>query len=87
VSYTVEFSPSAARQFKALPKKDKVRIKTRIDALAENPYPADTKKLTNEKDLYRIRAGDYRVIYTVQNKQLLILVVKIGHRREIYRRL
>jgi mRNA interferase RelE/StbE len=87
VSYTIELSHSAARQFKALPKKDKVRIKARIDALAEDPYPPDTKKLTNEKDLYRIRAGDYRVIYTVQNKQLIVLVLKIGHRREIYLRL
>ncbi|MEW6379410.1 MAG: type II toxin-antitoxin system RelE/ParE family toxin [bacterium] len=85
MAYTIEFSPGAARQFKDIPKKDQVRIKNRINALAENPYPPDTKKLTNEHDLYRIRTGDYRVIYTVRSNELIILIVKIGHRREIYR--
>lgn len=87
MAYTIEFSSSAARQFEDIPKKDQIRIKNRIDALAENPYQPDAKKLTSEDDLYRVRSGDYRIIYTVQNKQLVILIVKIGHRREIYRRL
>jgi len=87
VTYTIEFSPSAVRQFKSLQRKEQIRLKQRIDALAEDPYPKDTKKLTNNNDLYRIRIGNFRVIYTVQNNQLIVLVVKIGHRREIYRKL
>ena len=93
MSYTIEFSPSAARQFKSLQRRAQIRLRKKIDALYENPYPADVNKLTfststNPKGgLYRIRSGDYRVIYTVLDDRPIVLIVKIGHRREIYRRL
>ena len=83
---------SAARQFKSLQRKDQIRLKKKIDNLSENPYPVDGKKLTlsassQSKSLYRIRSGDYRVIYTVLDDRLIVLIVKIGNRREIYKRL
>jgi mRNA interferase RelE/StbE len=86
VTYTVEFSPRAARQFKELPKQAQVRLKSRIDALAENPRPRGAEKLKSEDVLYRIRVGDYRVIYGVGDKTLIVLVVKIGDRKQVYRR-
>ena len=62
-----------------------MRLRTRIDSLADNPRPPDTKKLSGAEELYRIRVGDYRVLYAIQDKVLLVLVVKVGHRREVYR--
>jgi mRNA interferase RelE/StbE len=86
VSYTIEFSPRAARQFKDLPKQVQVRLRTRIDALSENPRPRGVEKLKGEDDLYRVRVGDYRVIYQVKDKALIVLIVKIGDRKEVYKR-
>lgn len=63
------------------------RIKQRIDSLAQNPYPSGIKKLEGEDELYRLRVGDYRILYQVKGKILLVLIVGIGHRRDIYRRL
>lgn len=84
-SWQVEFSRPAARQFAALPRKEQERLKTRIDRLTENPYPSGVKKLAGEEGLYRLRSGDYRLIYTVQDEVLVVLVLKLGHRRDIYR--
>ena len=87
MAYTVILPSSAVRQLESLQKKEQIRLKKRIDALAENPYPSDVKKLKHSSsfkgDLYRIRVGSFRVIYTIQNDQLIVFVVKIGHRREI----
>ena len=85
MAYKIEFSKSARKQFDALPIPVQDKLEKKIDDLAHNPRPQGVVKLTNEDNLYRIRAGDYRVIYQIQDKILLILVVKIGHRREIYR--
>jgi mRNA interferase RelE/StbE len=60
-------------------------LKARIDALAEDPRPQGIEKLSAEDNLYRIRSGDYRVIYEIRDAELLILVAKVGHRREVYR--
>jgi len=89
MAYTVILASSAVRQLESLQKKEQIRLKKRIDA--ENPYPSDVKKLKHSSsfkgDLYRIRVGSFRVIYTIQNNQLIVFVVKIGHRREIYQKL
>lgn len=85
MSYRVEFAASAVREFKALERSMQRRIGTRIDELAKNPFPPDVKKLQGTPDHYRIRVGDYRVIYRVEKKRVTIVVVKIGHRREVYR--
>ena len=83
--YTVEFAASALREFKVLERAVQRRIATHIDELAGNPFPPGSKKLKGSPDHYRIRVGDYRVIYKVDGKRLVILVLKIGHRREVYR--
>jgi mRNA interferase RelE/StbE len=85
VAYRIEFAPAAERQFRRLSREIQVRLKPRIDALANNPRPHGTKKLSGEEDLYRIRIGDYRVIYQVQDFLLLIVVVKVGGRKDVYR--
>ena len=83
--YRIELKPSAARQLEKLPKAVQIKIGPRIDALSENPRPHGVEKLAGAEDYFRIRVGDYRVIYQVQDRWLLILVVRLGHRREIYR--
>ena len=85
MSYSIRFTPRALRDFAAFERATQQRLRRRIDRLAENPYPAGAKKLQGEEPFYRIRVGDYRVIYQVEPKELLVVVVKIGHRREVYR--
>ncbi len=86
MKYEVEISESAEKFLKKIPKKDRLRIIEKIDALESDPLPSGSIKLQGCKEaLYRIRSGDYRVVYTVKKDVLVILVVEIGHRREIYR--
>jgi mRNA interferase RelE/StbE len=84
VKYRIEFVKQAAKQFKTLPFQVQQRLKPKIDALSKEPRSAGTVKLSGQDNLYRIRVGDYRVIYSIEDNQLLILVVKIGHRSDIY---
>jgi mRNA interferase RelE/StbE len=84
MTYRIEFSRRARKQFKALPEEIKNRLQPKVDALQENPLPIGVVKLADEDDLYRLRVGDYRLIYQIQNEILVILVLKIGHRREVY---
>jgi mRNA interferase RelE/StbE len=83
--YSIQIVPSAERDLAALDKPLRQRIAARIDALAENPRPSGVKKLQGSTDTWRFRVGDYRVLYEIRDRQLLILVVKVGHRREVYR--
>lgn len=85
MAYTVEFLPTAVRALAALPKAIQKRIARRIDALAHNPRPPGVKVLHGGEGLLRLRVGDYRIIYRIEERRLVILVVKIGHRREVYR--
>ncbi len=75
----------AAKTLATLSKKQRRQIATRIDGLAETPRPRGCEKLQGAEDLYRIRSGNYRIIYQVTDARLLILVIRIGHRREVYR--
>jgi mRNA interferase RelE/StbE len=86
VSYEVILRPSAARSFRKLPSEVQARLKPAIDALAEDPRPHGIDKMSGGEHLYRIRVGDYRIVYEIQDDVLLVLVVGIGHRREIYRK-
>jgi mRNA interferase RelE/StbE len=81
----VAFTPAADRQLSKLPEQVQVRIVTAIMALADDPRPAGVRKLAGPGDLYRIRTGDYRVIYEVRDDELLVLIVRVGHRRDVYR--
>lgn len=81
--YRISLAPKAARQFAKLPRTDQQRIGTRISALAENPRPRGVVKLSGVEGVYRVRVGDYRVIYRIEDDELLVL--KIGHRRDVYK--
>ena len=85
MAYTVIYQASAEAILRKLPKEIQTRITRKIAQLGEDPYPHGTEKLSTHTNLWRIRIGDYRVIYTVEHKELLVLVLKIGHRREVYR--
>ena len=85
MSYKIEFAKQAAKQFKALPRQEQQRLKIKINNLADDPRPSGVVKLSGEKDLYRIRGGNYRIVYSIQDARLLILIVKIGHRKDVYR--
>jgi mRNA interferase RelE/StbE len=86
-TYRIRFRPSARRDFAKLPPLIKRRIGRAIDALAEEPRPAGALLLSGSASpTWRIRAGDYRVLYEVLGDELVVLVVAVGHRREIYRR-
>ncbi len=84
MAYTIEFRPRALRDLKGLPRDVQRRILKHIEDLADDPRPPGVKKLSGAEDLYRIRIGDYRVIYQIRDKVLLVVVVRIGHRGDIY---
>ena len=87
MKYSVEFRPAVLKSLKRLPKKDLRRIKKRIDGLAENlPDPATTK-MKGGNSFHKVRSGDYRIIYEIHDDRLVILVVKIGHRKDVYKKL
>lgn len=83
--YSIEFSRSAEKQFADVPRSELKKIAKRIDKLALDPFPPGHEKLKGLDDLYRIRQGDYRILYSIFEAKLIVLIVKIGHRREIYR--
>jgi mRNA interferase RelE/StbE len=84
-SYSVIWEPKATKELKRLPKPEIARILKAVAQLAHNPYPVGSLKLSGEESSYRIRQGNYRIIYTIENHQLLVAVVRVGHRREVYR--
>lgn len=85
MKYKIELKRSVTKTLKSLPKKDLIRIGKKIDELERNPIPEDSKKIKGEKDLYRVRAGDYRILYCCQKAILTILVIRIGHRKDVYK--
>ena len=78
------FTGSVAKDLGPIPKRDVARILNRIEGLADNPRPEGCEKLT-DRERYRIRQGDYRIVYEVQDDARIVTVVKIAHRREAYR--
>jgi mRNA interferase RelE/StbE len=84
MKYEVKLKSSVKKQLRKIDKKQVERILVKIYLLADNPFPKGVDHLTNQK-AYRIRVGDYRVIYEVHNKQLLVQVVRVGHRKDVYR--
>jgi mRNA interferase RelE/StbE len=85
VAYTLSLSPLAERQFRKFSTFLQRRLKPHIDALAHDPRPAGVAKVAGEPNLYRVRVGDYRVVYYVWDRDEHILIAKIAHRREVYR--
>ena len=84
--YRIELTPAARRDMAGLPENVLVRVDARILALAENPYPRGAVKIRGEKNIFRVRVGDYRIMYQVEHNRLIVLVIRIAHRREIYRK-
>ena len=85
MTYRIQLTKTAVRDLGAVPKNMLQRLDTCILRLADDPLPQGVKKLRNSGGMYRIRVSDYRIIYRVEQEVLTILVVKIGHRREVYR--
>jgi len=87
LKYRIEVKRSAAKALKKIPKIDQNRISKAIDNLAENLPNPDTTKMKGNNPFHKIRVGDYRIVYEIQDDVLLILIVKIGHRKDVYRSL
>ncbi len=82
--YKVYFKESVEKDFSVIPKNDLRKILKRIGALAKNPRPPGHEKLTGQ-ERYRIRQGRYRIVYSIQDEELTVWVVKVGHRKDVYR--
>ena len=85
-SYSVEVKPSARKELEGLPDTVLVRVVRKIEALGHSPRPTGCKKLKGYKDQWRIRAGDWRVVYIIDDAAKLISITRIAHRREVYER-
>ena len=84
-SYSLRIKPSAVKEIEALPTRDRRRFVARIQALATDPQPSGREKLSGDEK-YRVRQGNYRILYEIVDRQLIVTVVKVGHRRDLYRR-
>ena len=82
--YQLKIKRSAEKELAALPYNSILSIKERIEKLSDNPFPAGYKKLKGFKNFYRVRAGTYRVIYSVTHQELIIEILKIAHRKDAY---
>ena len=83
-NYKLLIKPSAVKEIEALPVKDRRRIVMRIRALATDPRPSGCEKLSG-KELYRVRQGHFRILYSISDSDSTLIVFKVGHRREVYR--
>ena len=82
--YKIYFRKSVGKDFSAIPKKDLQKILHRIEALAKDPRPPGHEKLTGQ-ERYRVRQGRYRIVYSIQEKELTVWVVRVGQRKDVYR--
>ena len=85
MTHRVELTSSARRDLKKLPRDVLRRVDAHILALAQDPYPPGAQKLKGSEGFFRVRVGDYRIIYRVEHSRLIILVIRVRHRREVYR--
>jgi mRNA interferase RelE/StbE len=84
VNYRLTFKKSVPKDFRLIPKDDVRRILKRIEALADDPHPMGCEKMSGQ-ERFRVRQNVYRIVYEIQDEELVIVVVKVGHRREVYR--
>ena len=87
MKYSIEFKSSPAKALKKIPRSDRRKIRDRIDSLAENLPDPVTTKMKGDNPFHKVRVGDYRIVYEIQESLLVILVLKIGHRKDVYRRM
>ncbi|MGH3510281.1 MAG: type II toxin-antitoxin system RelE family toxin [Nocardioidaceae bacterium] len=86
VTYRIQIAPAALRQLRKLDRAAQRRVQAAIELLADEPHPSGAKKLVGGEGEWRVRTGDYRIVYGIHDEVLLVLVVAVDHRREIYRR-
>ncbi len=86
MTYRVEFAPSAVRQLRKLDRIAQRRVQAAIELLAGEPRPSGAKKLVGGNGEWRVRTGDYRIVYEIHDNVLVVLVIAVGHRRGIYNR-
>ena len=84
-SYRLLIKPSAAKEIESAPKKDRLRIIKRVQDLSSDPRPPGCEKLSGHDDKYRVRQGTYRIVCTISDVSFVICIVKVGHRKEVYR--
>jgi mRNA interferase RelE/StbE len=82
--YEIFFKQSVWKELKNTPKGDLKKILSRVEELGNNPRPIGCEKLTGQ-ELYRIRQGNYRIVYSIQDNELTVWVIKVGHRKDVYR--
>lgn len=85
MAYKVEFRPNVLKNANKFPKKDLVKIKSKIEEISLNLPDPSTTKMSGNSDFHKVRCGNYRIIYEIHDERLVILVVKIGHRKDVYR--
>ncbi len=83
--YEIEISRTAEKQLRRLPRADQARVVRTMRTLADNPFPRGARKLSGYDDVFRVRTGRYRILYSVSERTLVIVVLKVGHRRDVYR--
>lgn len=86
MSYRIEVAPAAVRHLRKMDPQARRRVQAAIELLAEQPWPSGAKKMVGGEGEWRVRTGDYRIVYEVRDDVLLVLVVAVGHRREVYER-
>jgi len=87
MEYSIEFRPAVLKSLKRFPKKDLVRIKKKIEELGQNLPEPNTTKMKGNNSFHKIRTGDYRIIYEIHEHRVVILIVKVGHRKDVYKNL
>ena len=86
MAYHLEIVPRAERQIRKLPPPAQVRVIAAIESLQHNPRPTGVKKLGGDHETYRLRLGDFRIIYQIQDRKLIVLILAVGDRKDIYRK-
>ena len=84
-TYSIEWKSSAKKELRRLPKKVINNIISAIEKLPHNLHPAGSKKLIGTEHIYRQRIGDYRIVYSIESNRLVIEIVRVGHRKDVYR--
>ena len=84
-NYEIEVSSTAEKQLRKLSQKDQISVLKRIQELKGEPKPNHSRKLRGQNNIYRVRVGNYRILYSIEDKHLTIIILKVGHRGDVYR--
>jgi len=84
-SYNIEVSLTAEKQLRKLSQKDQISVLKRIQELSGDPRSNPSRKLRGQNNVYRVRVANYRILYSIEDKHLIIIILKVGHRRDVYR--